>query len=175
MHLCSWKCVLNSKGYLYHFLSSPCCDIFPGDVWTSASRSHSGFPPQAGAEVDWCGMALKRKLRPLSRHKYHNSILNNASLLGRGLTQTRAHPAQRKTNTHTNCCLVFNSPLTQTKSGEVVQLSKCFSLMHLIYYQTKASSYNWDCHRRVSFVPLFYCGLWCHRILHFWLLCVCFV
>ncbi len=33
------------KGYLHHFLSSPCCDIFPGDVWTSASRSHSAPAP----------------------------------------------------------------------------------------------------------------------------------
>ncbi len=59
MALYSQACELNSKGYLYHFLSSPRCDIFPGDVWTSASRSHSGSPPQVVAEVDWCGMALK--------------------------------------------------------------------------------------------------------------------
>lgn len=58
MFLCSQECVLNSK-VIYHFLSSPCCDIFPGDVWTSASRSHSGPPPQVGQR--WTDAARRLK------------------------------------------------------------------------------------------------------------------
>lgn len=111
---------------------------------------------------------VKRKQRPLSRHKYHNSILNNASLLGRGLTRKDTYTRHKGENTHTQI-VVFNSPFVEIKSGKVVQLSESSFVMHLIYYETKTNSYNWDCHRRVSIVLLFYCGLWCHWILLFWL------
>lgn len=60
------------------FLSTPHCDIFPGVVWTRAPFSTGGGrggPVQHG---------VKRKQRPLSRRKYHNGILNNASWLGGG-------------------------------------------------------------------------------------------
>lgn len=61
--------------------------------------------PTSGARGGPMRHGVKRKLRPLSRHKYHNSILNNASLLGRGLTHTGIYSRHKGKHRHINCCL----------------------------------------------------------------------
>lgn len=48
MSLSSQECVQNSKVIDITSFSPPCCDIFPGDVWTSTSGSHSGSPHKWG-------------------------------------------------------------------------------------------------------------------------------
>lgn len=135
------------KGYLKRCLSFSCCDIFLGDVWTRAGSSVPLWFPRVGARDGLMRRDVKRKRRPLSKRKYHNSILNNASVLSGGSTLT--------VDTKEGPQTVVSFTLTQNKWGEVVQLSKCFFLMHLIHYQTKARHSKWACHRRVSFVPLF--------------------
>lgn len=137
-------------------------------MWTSARSP----PPTSGGRVGLVRHGVKRKRRPLSRHKYHNSILNNASRLGWGLTHTDTCTRHKgKTNTHINCRRLQRSFNTNKigRGCSIMSVLFFFFLMHLINYQTKANNYNWDSHRRVSFVSLFYCGLWCW-ILHFWLL-----
>ena len=70
-------------------------------MWGPVPAGHTVVPPTSGGRGGPMRHGVKRKLRPLSRHKYHNSILNNASVLGRGLTHTHMHTATTKENTHT--------------------------------------------------------------------------
>lgn len=128
---------------LFHILSSPCRDPFPGDVDLWQHVPH-WFPSINGGKGGLARRGVKRKRRPLSRHKYHNSILNNASLLGRGLTHTHTGTYRRHKGKEKQAHKLSSSTLHchKYKSEAVVQLSKCSFVMYLIYYETKAASYN---------------------------------
>lgn len=104
MSLYSQECVFNSK--VIHISSfPPPAVIFSQVMCGPVPAGPPLVPPTSGGRVGLVRHGAKRKLRPLSRHKYHNSILNNASMLGRGLTHTDTYTRHKgKTNTHINCC-----------------------------------------------------------------------
>lgn len=164
--LCPYKMCVKLKGYVYHFLYPPLW-FFPRWCVDQCQKVPLWFPPTSGGRGGLMRRGVKRKRRPLSRHKYHNSILNNASLLGRGLTLTHTH-TQRYTrgkhkrsqiHTHTQI-IVLRLPLSNNtnKLGDAVQLSALFKYIWYIIKHMEAATVGivtGGCHLCVCFIVVF--------------------